>query len=226
QNPIGHRLGASTIVGVVKDSHYRGLREQPGPALYRPLFQHGGDQWHRWGFVSFELRHRAGSGLLADVRREVAAVDRKLPVFRVNTLRAQTEQSLLKERLLAMLSGFFGGLALLLACLGLYGLMAYAVARRTSEIGIRLALGARRGHILSMVLGETLWLTLVGIAAGVPLALWASRYAKSLLFGVSTADPLTITVAAGALISVAALAGCFPALRAAKIDPMEALRCE
>src|ERR1035441_1272917 len=98
---------------------------------------------------------------------------------------------MLKERLLAMLSSFFGALALLLACVGLYGLMAYAVARRTSEIGIRLALGARGDHVMWLVLRETLSLTLAGVAIGVPLALWAARYTKSVLFGISTADPLT-----------------------------------
>jgi predicted permease len=226
QNPLGHRLGLATIVGVVKDSLYSGAREQPRPVLYYPLFQHGRDQEYRWGFVSFELRYGAQANLLDEVRREVTAVDRNLPIFRARTLLAQTEQSMLKERLLAMLSSFFGALALLLACVGLYGLMAYAVARRTSEIGIRLALGARRAHVMWLVLRETLSLTLAGVAVGVPLALWAARYAKSVLFGISTADPLTMAVAAATLIGVAALAGYIPARRALRVDPTVALRYE
>ena len=226
QNPIGHGLGEATIVGVVKDALYSGAREQPRPVLYHSLFQHGRDQEYRWGFVSFELRYGSLSNLPDEVRREVASVDRNLPIFRAKTLIAQAEQSLLKERLLATLSGFFGTLALLLACVGLYGMMAYAVARRTAEIGIRLALGARRDHIMWLVLRETLWLTLAGIATGVPLALWAARYAKSVLFGISTSDPLTIAVTVATLIGVAALAGYIPARRALRVDPMAALRYE
>ena len=226
QNPIGHRLGAATIVGVVKNSLYGGARDQPRPLLYHPLFQDGRDQEYRWGFVSFELRYGSLSNLLDEVRREVANVDPNLPVFRAKTLVAQAEQSLVKERLLATLSSFFGALALLLACVGLYGLMAYAVARRTAEIGIRVALGARRDHVMWLVLRETLWLTLAGIAAGVPLSLWAAGYAKSVLFGISAADPLTIAVVVVLLLSVAALAGYIPARRALRVDPMVALRYE
>src|SRR5207249_3939498 len=192
QNPLGHKLGPATIIGVVQDSRYGGPREQPRPVLYHPLFQHGRSQEFQWGYVSFELRYGTGVSLLDEVRRKVASVDRNLPIFRVKTLRAQAEQSLVRERLLAALSTFFGALALLLACLGLYGLMAYAVARRTGEVGIRMALGARREHVMWIVLRETLYLTLAGIAAGVPLALWTARYTKSLLFGIDTADPLTI----------------------------------
>ncbi len=226
ENPIGHRLGAATIVGVVKDSHYNGARDQPRPVLYHPLFQHGREQEYRWGFVSFELRYVSRSNLLEEARREVASVDRNLTIFRTKTLLAQTEQSILKERLLATLSSCFGALALVLACVGLYGLMAYTVARRTAEIGIRLALGARRDHILWLVLGETLWLTLAGVAIGVPVALWAARYAKSVLFGISTTDPLTIAVTVATFIGVAMLAGYLPARRAVWVDPMVALRCE
>ncbi len=226
QNPIGHRLGEATIIGVVKDSLYGGARDQPRPILYHPLFQHGGAQEFQWGFVSFELQYGSLSNLLNDVRREIASVDPNLPVFRAKTLVAQSEEALLKERLLATLSSFFGALALLLACVGLYGLMAYTVARRTAEIGIRLALGARREHILWLVLRETLWLTLAGIGAGIPLALSAARYAKSMLFGVSTADPLTIAVAVAILLGVAGLAGYIPARRALRVGPMVALRCE
>jgi predicted permease len=226
RNPLGHRLGLGTIVGVVKDSLYSGARDQPRPLLYYPLFQHGPDQEFGWGFVSFELRYGSLSNLLDEVRREVASVDRNLPVFRAKTLVAQTEESLMEERLLATVSGFFGALALLLACIGLYGLMAYAVARRTAEIGVRLALGARRDHIMWLVLRETLWITLAGIAAGVPLALWAAQYAKSVLFGIGTADPLTIVATIATLIGVAALAGYIPARRALRVDPMVALRCE
>jgi predicted permease len=226
QDPLGHRLGADTIVGVVKDSLYSGARDQPRPLLYYPLFQHGWDREFGWGFVSFELRYGSLSNLLDEVRREVASVDRNLPVFRAQTLVAQTEESLMEERLLATVSGFFGAFALVLACIGLYGLMAYAVARRTAEIGIRMALGARRDHIMWLVLRETLWLTLAGIAAGVPLALWAARYAKSVLFGIGTADPLTIAATVATLIAVAALAGYIPARRALRVDPMVALRYE
>ena len=226
RNPIGHKLGEATIVGLVKDSRVNGAREQPGPVLYYPLFQHGREQEYRWGFVSFELRYGARSGLLGEVRRAVASVDPNLPIFQAGTLRAQAEQSLLKERLLATLSSFFGALALLLACVGLYGLMACAVARRTAEIGIRLALGARRGHILWLVMSETLWLTVAGIAAGIALALWAARYAKSDLFGIGPADPATIAAAVAALTGVAMLAGYLPARRALRIDPVMAVRYE
>jgi len=226
RDPVGHRLDGATIVGVVRDSHYQGARDQPQPELYRPLFQHGREQEFKWGFVSFELRYGSGSSLLDQVRREVASVDRGLPVFRARTLRAQSEQSLLRERLLARLSTFFGALGLLLACLGLYGLMAYAVARRTGEIGIRMALGAARDHIIWLVLRETFGLTLAGLALGIPLALWGARYTKSLLFGIGAADPLTIAGAIAALIAVAALAGYLPARRALRVDPMAALRWE
>jgi ABC-type antimicrobial peptide transport system permease subunit len=210
----------------VKDSLYDGARDHPRPLLYRPLFQDGPNQEYRWGFVSFELRYGSLSNLPRESRREVASVDPNLPVFGVRTLVTQSEESLMTERLLATLSSFFGALALLLACVGLYGLMAYTVARRTAEIGIRLALGARRGHILWLVLREALWLALAGIAAGVPLALWAARYAKSALFGVSTADPLTIAVTVALLLGVAALAGYVPARRAIGVDPVVALRYE
>src|SRR5262249_34251224 len=131
-----------------------------------------------------------------------------------------------RERLLAMLSTFFGALALLLACVGLYGLMAYAVARRTAEIGIRLALGARREHILRMVLREIAVLTIAGIAIGIPLALWGAKYAKSLLFGVGAAEPMTVALPVGLLIAAGVAAALIPARRALKVDPMTALRCE
>ena len=232
-NPIGHKLDLATVVGVVKDSLYNGPQDKKRLILYHPLFQHSRNQEFQWGFASFEMRYstdanitRPGPFLVEAVRREVAAVDRNLPIFRVKTLRAQAEQALVRERLLATLSTFFGGLALLLACLGLYGLMAYAVARRTGEVGIRMALGARRGHVMWLVLRETFGLALAGIAAGIPLALWTARYAKSLLFGIDTADPMTIAVTIAALTGVACVAGYIPARRAMRVDPMVALRWE
>jgi predicted permease len=230
QNPIGHRLEDAEIVGVVKDSLYNGAHDHPHPVLYRSLFQAEGgmdpSMWVGGGGVSFELRHRIGAGLVDEVRRAVASVDRNLPIFRIKTLRAQTEDSLLRERLLATLSSSFGGLALLLACLGLYGLMAYAVARRTPEIGIRMALGAERSQIIWLVLRGTLGLVAAGILLGVPFSLWAARYAKALLFGVGSADPFVLAVAIGALVAVAVLAAYLPARRASRVDPMVALRYE
>jgi predicted permease len=230
QNPIGHRLDGAEIIGVVKDSHYGGAREQPRPVLYRSLFQGQGGtdpgQWVGMGAVSFELRYRSGAGLVDEVRQAVASVDCNVPIFHVKTLRAQTEDSFLRERLLATFSNFFGGLALLLACLGLYGLMAYAVARRTAEIGIRMALGARRRGIIWLIVRETLWLVSAGAVVGIPLAVWLSRYAKTLLFGIAGADPAVFAASLAALIGVGVLAGFLPARRASRIDPMVALRYE
>ena len=180
----------------------------------------------RGGSGLFEIRYQFGVGLVDDVRRAVMSVDRSLPIFLVKTLRMQTEDSLLRERLLAMISSFFGGLAMLLACLGLYGLMTYAITRRTAEIGIRMALGARRKEIVWLTLRETVWLVLVGVLFGVPLAALLGRYTKSLLFGVAPADPVVIAVSVVLLIGVAAFAGFLPARRASRIDPMVALRHE
>ena len=228
QNPIGHRLDGAEIIGVAKDSLYGGAREQPRPVLYRALFQGKGgtdpSQWVGAGALSFELRYRSGTGLVDEVRQAVASVDRNVPIFHVKTLRAQTEDSFLRERLLATISSFFGGLALLLASLGLYGLMAYAVARRTAEIGLRMALGARRREIIWLIARETLWLVLAGAVAGIPLAVWLSRYAKALLFGIAAADPVVFATSVAALAGVAVLASFLPVRRASRIDPMVALR--
>ena len=136
------------------------------------------------------------------------------------------QRSILQERITAMLSAFFGALALLLAAIGLYGLMAYNVTRRTRELGIRLALGAQGNGILKMVLGETLKLTLIGIAVGLPCALAATRLIAHMLFGVTPYDPLTLAAVSFALLAVGALAGYIPARRAMRVDPIVALRYE
>jgi predicted permease len=226
-NPIGHKLDGAEVIGVAKDSLYADPHGKPRAILYRPFFRAAADpsQWLGGGPVSFELR-TSTPNLVNEIRHTVASIDPNVPIFRIKTLRAQTEDAFLRERLLATISTFFGALALLLACLGLYGLMAYAVARRTAEIGIRMALGAGRGGITWLVLGETLWLMLAGSAAGVPLAAWLSRYAKSLLFGIEPADPRVLAVSVCALILVAAVAALLPARRATRIDPMVALRYE
>ena len=230
QNPIGHKIGDAEVIGVVKDSLYGGAREEPRPVLYRAIFQAAGGTdpsgWVGVGGISFELRYRAGAGIVEAVRGAIAALDRNLPLFRIKTLRAQTEDSLLRERLLATISTFFGALALGLASLGLYGLMAYAVVRRTAEIGIRMALGARRRQIIWLVLRETIWLVAAGAAFGVPLALWLSQFAKSVLFGVTGTDPAVMAIAVGILVAVAFLAGLLPARKATGVDPMTALRWE
>ncbi len=226
QNPIGHRIGLTTIVGVVKDSLYNGMRDEPRPVLYYSIFQHGRAQGFRWGYVSYELRSVGGANLSEQVRREVEAVDRSLPLFRVRTLKVQMAQSLLKEQLLAMLSSCFSGVALLLASIGLYGLIAYNVACRTPEIGIRTALGAPRSHLFWLIQREALLLTLAGVALGVPAAMLGARYTKSLLFEVAPSDPLTLVTAAVLLLSVALVAGYAPLRRALRMDPASALRCE
>src|SRR5206468_1808358 len=174
QNPVGHRLGDATVIGVVKDSRYGGVRDKPRPVLYQALLQSDFDE-----DTTVEVRHFASTAMLREVRREIASLDRNLPIFRFATLEGQMGIHLLRERLLAAVSGFFGALALLLACVGLFGLMAYTVACQVHEIGVRMALGAPRGCIMWLVLRETLMLSFAGVAVGVPAALWAATYTRT-----------------------------------------------
>jgi len=162
----------------------------------------------------------------AALQREARALDNAMPIFAVETIATQVEASLAQERLVAMLSSVFGFLALLLACIGLYGISSYTVTRRTNEIGIRLALGAQSQHVLWLVLRDVLGLVLTGIAIGIPTAVAATRLVSSQLFGVKGADPLTIFSVSIILLAVAALASYLPARRATKVDPLQALRHE
>jgi putative ABC transport system permease protein len=140
--------------------------------------------------------------------------------------RSIVRESLLRERLMATLSGFFGVLALLLASIGIYGLLSYAVASRTNEIGIRMALGAGSRNVISLILKEALVLVLIGVVVGIPIVLYVSRFARSLLFELSPTDPISLALAGMVLLIVALLAGYLPARRATKVDPLVALRDE
>ena len=153
-------------------------------------------------------------------------MDSNLPVFKIRTESQQIDQQVFKERLIARMSGFFGVLALVLACIGLYGLISYEVSRRTREIGIRAALGAGRRDVLRMVVGQGMRLAIAGAALGTVLALVLLRYAKSLLFGVGASDPVTFIVVAALLIGVMLAASYVPARRAMSVDPVVALRYE
>jgi predicted permease len=227
EDPVGKRISLENlkdleIVGVVADAKYRNLREQAPQTVYLPLSQSS-------SMMQRTLCVRASGipgNLIDAIRRKVRSLDPNLPVFDIKTFEDQVNESVSQERLVATLSSFFGFFALLLASLGLYGVMAYSVARRTREIGIRMALGAQAGNVLRLVLTETLFLVLIGIALGLPAALAATRLTEGLLFGLTATDPFTIALATLVMITVASLAGWIPASRAARVDPMVALRCE
>jgi predicted permease len=230
ENPLGRRFSLTKqeageereIIGVVKDAKFDSLRKENTRIVYLAHQQ----DWTRPS-INFALRTTGDpAALLATVRHAIQSVGKDIPVTRVRTLAAQLDEVLAQERLVATLSGFFGVLALLLACIGLYGLLTYAVSRRTHEIGIRLALGAQARDVLRLVLGETLRLVLLGVALGLGVAVAATRLISSLLFGLSATDPATLALAALLLIAVAALAGYLPARKASKVDPMVALRYE
>ena len=164
--------------------------------------------------------------LIAEVTKTIAAVEPNLPVNQITTAEERVSDNLNQETVVAQLTSAFGVLALGLACFGLYGVMSYAVSRRTSELGIRMALGAPRSHVLWLVLRESLWLVALGVACGLPLVLIASRVLSSLLFGIGANDPVTVAAATAILVAVAALSGYLPARRAARVDPLVALRYE
>jgi ABC-type antimicrobial peptide transport system permease subunit len=190
--------------------------------LYLPVYQSSVPSG-----VTFEIRTEKDPAVATTaVLRAIAEADRRLPVFGVRTLDEQLDDSLVEERLVASLSGMFGLLAVTLACVGLYGLMAYAVNRRINEIGVRMALGARREQIAGMILAESLLLVIAGLAIGIPSALGAARLIRSELYGLNPSDPMNMLIAVAVMVGVSALAGYLPARRAMRIDPMVALRHE
>ncbi|CAN5450427.1 ABC transporter permease [soil metagenome] len=230
ENPIGKRFGFNVdkpteieIVGVVRDAKYGNLRDESPPTVYVPWLQ----ELSRVGAVTFEVR-TAGDPVasVTAIRQAVREVDSNLPVAAVRTQVEQANESLRMERLFARLLSLFGLLALLLAAIGLYGVMAYSVAQRTKEIGIRMALGAQRHNVLKLVLSQGMILTLIGVALGAGGAIALTRLMKSLLFGVSATDPVTFIAIALLLTAVALLASYVPARRATKVDPLVALRYE
>jgi predicted permease len=213
------------IVGVIADAKYTDLRTRVQATVYRPYLQSPSLQ------ANFEIRY-AGSAaaLAAAVRAAVQQVDSRLAIFDLRTQAEQRETSVGEERMFAKLSSATGGLALVLAAVGLYGVMSYSVRRRTAEIGVRMALGAQRRDVLRMVLRESLTLVSLGVAVGLPVALGGARVLSAviadLLYGIQPTDPLSFALAVGTLLSVAICAGFVPAMRAARTDPMVALRCE
>ena len=231
---MGQHIGFSSdpanqdmeIVGIARDAKYGSLRDETPATVYRPFAQES-----EVPYLYFELRTAADPlALVPAARAAVASVDRNVPLFGIETETQEIDDALLQERLFAKLAGFFGLAALLLASVGLYGILSYAVARRTSEIGIRMALGAQRSNILHMVLRETLLLVLSGVVIGIPASLAATRFASSvisdLLFGIKASDVSAMVLATIVLIVVAVFAGFLPARRAARVDPMVALRYE
>ncbi len=232
QNPIGKSFVTSgaknekltyQIVGVCADTRYGSLREDPPPIFYLDYRQAPEIDWG----LSFAVRTRtARAAITPSLRKAVQTVDRNLPLVDVRTQQEQIDQLLMTERIFANLTSGFGVLALVLACIGVYGLMAYSVARRTNEIGIRMALGARKEQVLRMVLGEAVWMTAFGIAAGLAAALALGRLIASQLYGLRAWDPLTLASTAGLLVLVTLAASWMPASRAADVDPSQALRAE
>jgi predicted permease len=229
-DPIGRRVhffqGESrpiTIVGVVDDTLQRGLRERPPRIVYTPLGQLDGPE----PILTVAVRTRQNPlALAASVRSEVHALSREVVVDDVRTMNQQVDGMLVRERLVAVLSTGFGLLALVLSCLGLYGVVSYDVARGVRDVGIRMALGARRGDVVRQVIGKALSFSSIGVLAGIVAAVAGTRLLSSLLFGITARDPVTLASTAALLLMTTLLASYVPARRASRIDPAVVLRME
>jgi predicted permease len=228
-DPIGRHVGLGSpakqmmeVVGLVEDAKYVDLREDRRPMLYVPF-----PQYRQQNLRELEVRTAAApTTVAAMLRRELAAVDSRLAIVGTMVLRDRVDASIAPERLVARLSAGFGLLALILAAVGLYGVVAYVTTQRTGEIGIRMALGADGRSVRRLVLGDTLRLVGIGVAIGVPMALGAARLLGSQLYGVTPHDPTAVALALATLALPAIVAGYLPARRAARVDPLVALRCE
>jgi len=223
QNPIGKRFNLRRtgqpfeIIGVVKDAKYMNLRE-PMPRTYYTYSVQGS---------MLQLRTDGDPADYATViQRLVREMDPQLQVVELRTMKEVVDDSLVQERFIAQIASAFSLFALLLACIGLYGVMSYAVTRRTNEIGIRMALGATVRDVVQLVMREVLLLVGLGVGIGLAAALAMMRLASTMLFGLKPTDPLTLTLATLLMVSIAALAGYLPARRAARVDPLAALRRE
>jgi ABC-type antimicrobial peptide transport system permease subunit len=209
------------IVGIYRDAKYGDIKIDVPPTVYFSYRQSGTSSAY------FAMRTALPPlSIVSAARKAVAAVDPNVPLADITTQEAVLDRRIAPERMFATLVSALAGLAVLLACIGLYGLLAYNVARRTSEIGIRLALGAQQGDISRPILREALLLAVAGLAIGVPAALALAQLVKSQLYGVAPADPLTLIAGALLLLVIALLAAWIPARRAARVDPLEALRAE
>jgi len=238
ESPIGYRFGIGDdpahtndieVIGVVKDAKYNSLDEAAQMAAYFPCTQNTGF------YGNFSVRYAPGPGQSAEqVRRQVIALTRSavaqinpnILVTAVSSLEEQVDGSIATQSLIARLSAFFGVLAVFLACIGIYGLMSYAVLRRTNEIGIRLALGAQTRTLLWMILRESLLLLIVGVAVGIPIAFASTGILRHLLYELSPNDPVTFAASVAIVAAMTLLAAWLPARRATKVDPMVALRCD
>lgn len=224
QNPIGRSFKISSdveIVGVANDSRNQDLREAPCPLIYLPV-----KQTQNSGYTMLIRTRLESRTAIADIRDTIRSVDPRLPIFRVRELQDQIDRGISPERVLSFLSTLFSGLATLLCGIGIYGLIAYAVSRRTREIGLRFALGAQKIDVANLFLRESLFLVAAGIAAGIPLALASTRVMKSLLYGVQPGDALTLSLTIAIFLVAGLLASLLPVLKAAGIEPVQALRDE
>ncbi|MFZ0516872.1 MAG: FtsX-like permease family protein, partial [Acidobacteriaceae bacterium] len=228
QNPLGHSIGTDdgrytmTIVGVVKDHKYRSIDEEPIPMAWYMYAQ-----IPMVGPMTVEMRvHGAPLAILPAARKAVQQLDPNLPLIQPMTQRAQFDTTISQQMLFARLAGFFGFLAVILVGTGLYGTLAYRVSMRTAEIGVRMAVGARREQVVWMILKDSLALTCTGVLLGVPLAMLAGRALTSSLYDVTPLDASTYLLAVAGVALVALVASAVPASRAASVDPICALRVE
>jgi putative ABC transport system permease protein len=235
-NPIGRRLGHKAvepqsapldieIVGVARDARTQSLHDVPEPMAYFPIGQWGGNL--RAGVTNLDVRvDRDPRPVVAAVRSAIRESEPNLFLFDVNTMSSRLSRDLNRERIVAYLAFSFAVLTLLLASLGLYGVLSYGVAQRTQEIGVRMALGARRVEVLRWVLGQSARLTVTGIGLGLVAIAAAAGYLSAMLFGVTRLDPATFAVVVTMFAVVTTLASYVPARRATKVDPLIALRYE
>jgi predicted permease len=225
QNPVGRHFkvndGDVEIAGVARNARYQALREKQWPLVYMPLKQAVSS-----GYTLLVRTRMEPRRAMVDIRQTIRSVDSKVPIYDVRELQDQIEQGISAERVLSFLSALFSALAALLCGMGIYGLIAYAVSRRTREIGVRFAIGAQKMDVANLFLRESLLLVAAGILAGIPLALASTRVLKSLLYGIAPGDPITLLFTIAIFAVAGLLASVLPVLKAARIEPVQALRHE